>query len=101
MAGLHTFLARSDKRFIVVGFMGYLMQTFDVRLQIMKLAQGISVLGISKGNLGKVVVRLPHKEEQKKIANVLTEIDNKIEQINQQLEQAKVFKKGLLQQMFV
>jgi len=40
-------------------------------------------------------------EEQTKIAAFLTAIDRKIDLVSQQLEQAKAFKKGLLQQMFV
>jgi len=77
------------------------MQTKYVRLQIMKLAQGVSVLGISKGNLAKVVSPIPCKEEQQLILNLLTSIDKKRDQVSSQLEQAQVFKKGLLQKMFV
>ena len=44
---------------------------------------------------------LPCREEQYKIAELLTNIDLKIEQANRQLTSAKNFKKGLLQQMFV
>ena len=48
-----------------------------------------------------IKVSVPCIEEQKKIANLLTAIDEKIETVNQQLEQAKAYKKGLLQQLFV
>jgi len=101
LAGLHTYLARPEDDKVAVGFLGYLMQARYVRLQMMRFAQGISVLGISKGNVAKVVVQMPTVEEQQKIADFLTSIDTKIEQVAAQLEQAKTFKKGLLQQMFV
>ena len=40
-------------------------------------------------------------EEQQKIANFLSSIDSKIEQIGKQLDESKQFKKALLQQMLV
>ncbi len=100
VAGLHTYIARPVKPF-ALGFCGYMMQTFPVREQIKKLATGISVLGISKTNLGKVELKVPSLEEQTKIANFLSAIDQKIGVVAQQIEQAKTWKKGLLQQMFV
>ncbi|MCR9234344.1 MAG: restriction endonuclease subunit S [bacterium] len=102
LAGLHTFLVRPKNRDeVVVGFSGYLMRIFAVRRQIMRFAQGISVLGISKTNLGKVTLLLPSPGEQKKIADFLTAIDDKIKMINQQVTQMRDFRRSLLQQMFV
>lgn len=101
LSGLHTFIARNTKGEISLGFMGYLMQSRSVRLQIMRVATGISVLGISKGNLAKVKIQLPCIEEQQKIAAFLTAIDDKINLVANQIEKTKAYKKGLLQQMFV
>ena len=49
----------------------------------------------------KVTFQIPCLEEQTKIANFLSSIDQKIEVVAQQIEQAKQWKKGLLQNMFV
>ena len=49
----------------------------------------------------KVKVNLPCLEEQEKIANFLSSIDEKIEKIENEVENLKEFKKGLLQRLFV
>ncbi|TSE05867.1 restriction endonuclease subunit S [Aquimarina algiphila] len=101
VAGLHTFLGRDFENSTIVGFKCYLFQTDYIRKQIMRIAQGISVLGISKKNLSKISFELPCKEEQQKIADFLSAIDNKIDKTVEQIESTQQFKKGLLQQMFV
>ena len=101
LAGLHTYIARDNNNVFSLGFKGCLMQSRKVRLQVMRFATGVSVLGISKGNIAKVEIGLPGLKEQRKIVSFLTSVDNKINYTSKQLEQTQQFKKGLLQQMFV
>ncbi|MDX4047699.1 restriction endonuclease subunit S [Aliarcobacter skirrowii] len=51
--------------------------------------------------LRNITLQIPSLKEQIKIANFLSSIDSKIEQVQKQLNFIKEFKKALLQQMFV
>jgi type I restriction enzyme S subunit len=52
-------------------------------------------------NLRLIPIKIPIDKEQKKIADFLSAIDVKIENLSKQIDQTQNFKKGLLQQMFV
>ncbi|KZX10984.1 restriction endonuclease subunit S [Methanobrevibacter curvatus] len=56
---------------------------------------------ISNKDILNYKTSIPSLEEQEKIANFLTNIDKKIEKIEEELNKNQEFKKGLLQQMFV
>ena len=101
VAGLHCFIARPYENTFMVGFPGYLFQTEQIRNQIRRIAQGVSVLGISKSNLGQIKLPYAHVQEQRKIVDFLSAVDMKIEAISCKIEQTEQFKKGLLQKMFV
>ena len=58
-------------------------------------------MNITNKDFFDMPILYPCLEEQTKIANFLSAIDQKIEVVAQQIEQAKQWKKGLLQQMFV
>lgn len=78
VSGLHTILARYKLNKTALGFKGYLFLNESLRKNIKIIANGVSVLGISKNNLAKLEVKLPSFEEQNKIANFLSLIDKKI-----------------------
>ena len=56
---------------------------------------------IALGVIRDFLISVPCIDEQTKIADFLSAIDSKIDLVTKQLNEAKNFKKGLLQQMFV
>lgn len=71
-------------------------------LRLSKMAQVGALPSYNGSDLAIIKVRPPSSiEEQQKIADFLSSIDEKIESEERKLEQAKQFKKALLQQMFV
>ncbi|KQG08513.1 hypothetical protein XM61_16375 [Acinetobacter pittii] len=67
----------------------------------LNLNEATGVPSLNTTSIGNIELKVPCLEEQTKIANFLSAIDQKIEVVAQQIEQAKQWKKGLLQQMFV
>lgn len=97
LAGLHTILARPDKTEVHLGFNGYLMKSTNVRLQIMRFAQGTKVLGISSKRIAEVNVDIPSIGEQKRIVEFLIAIDEKINFSNSNIEAIEEYKKKLIE----
>lgn len=100
LAGLHTILARDENKIVVNGFKAYLFSTNNLKTKIKVIANGISVLGISKNNLSKLTVNIPSEEEQQKIVSFISSIDKKIELLEQKHHFYLDFKKYLMQQIF-
>jgi len=80
-------------------FIYYLMEHNSY---ILKRFAGITATPIlNKTDFSRLTFNVPVIEEQTKIANFLSNIDNIIEKESKKLEELKQWKKGLLQQMFV
>ena len=80
-----------------INFLYWLIQTINFR----KYVVGSTIPHIYYRDYQAENLRIPSLSEQTKIANFLSSIDNKIEQVGKQLDESKQFKKALLQQMFV
>ena len=78
------------------------LKFFEEQINLLDIvSESTGVPQLTAPQLSKYKVNVPSLEEQTKIANFLSSIDQKIEVVAQQIEQAKQWKKGLLQQMFV
>lgn len=82
-----------------LNFLYQLLKFLEKR--IMRLRVGSGLPNIQKGDIGRIKIHLPHKQEQQKIASFLSSLDDKIENINKKITLAQKFKKGLLQGLFV
>ena len=79
----------------------YLKTSFYIK-QLQKNLEGIrDGKMISYKYFSEIKLPFPSFEEQKKIANYLSSLDTKIDNLSTQITQTQTFKKGLLQQMFV
>ena len=90
-----------DKKNYSSIFMFYQINYQDFRQSASDVSTGSTRKRIGLSDLKQLPIKVPCLEEQTKIANFLSAIDQKIEVVAQQIEQAKTWKKGLLQQMFV
>jgi len=97
IAGLHTIIARPINDSISDDFKRYCFSTFDVKRQFAIYANGISVYGISKNSIAKILFLLPPLPEQAAIAEVLSTADREIDLHEKQLDELKKQKKALMQ----
>ncbi|MFA6375869.1 MAG: restriction endonuclease subunit S [Candidatus Paceibacterota bacterium] len=96
VGGLHTFVLRDNKKKTDQNYRQYIFRNPEIRKKLQKIANGVSVYGISKTNLSKIILNLPPLDEQKQIAKILEIWDRAIEGLGKKIEVKKRIKKGLM-----
>jgi type I restriction enzyme S subunit len=96
LGGLHTFVLRDKSKKTTENYRQYIFQNEEVRNRLRKIANGVSVYGISKSNLSKMQINLPSIPEQIIIANILTTSDKEITELEKKLSIIKEQKRYLL-----
>jgi type I restriction enzyme S subunit len=79
----------------------YFLHCLVANLNLKKYIIGGTIPHIYYKDYKKELVRIPCLEEQNKISDYLTSIDNLINSMQDQIDKAKQWKKGLMQQLFV
>ena len=100
VCGLHTIHGRDKLNKTVPGFKGYAFSSKAFHDQIKRIAQGTKVFSISAGSFDEVCVGIPGKEEQKKIATLLSLIDQRISIQNKVIEKYESLIKALRHHLF-
>ena len=100
LSGLHTIAVRPQQKY-ASKFLGYYLNSSAYHSQLLPLMQGIKVTSISKGALQDTVLTVPTSiDEQGKIGECLSNIDDIITLHQRKCDELKFYKKGLLQHMF-
>jgi len=99
ISGLHTYLLRDKKSLLADNFRGIILNSQSVKNQMLQLAVGMKVFGVSKTQLINVKLPLPPLPEQKAIAQVLSDTDHLIQAIEQKLSKKRAIKQGAMQQL--
>ena len=97
VSGLHTIHGRDNSNRTVVGYKGYAFASDSFHKQIRRIAQGTKVFSISARNFDEVYIGIPSKEEQTKIAKLLTAIDKRIATQNKIIEDLKKLKSAIIE----
>ncbi len=98
LAGQHTLLCRPKMRF-APKFLGYYLNAACFHNQLLPYIVGTKVSSISKASIAQTVLTVPEYEEQSAIAEILSNMDSEIEQLEQKLAKAQQLKQGMMQQL--
>ena len=82
---------------VMTEYMYYYLSSINILKYGSQAAKGIT---LNNETLSTIPVLLPSLEEQKKIINILSDVDLKISMLENSINDTSKFKKGLLQQMF-
>lgn len=99
VGGLHTFVLRDEKGLTNEYYRQYIFRNPEIRNTMQKIANGVSVYGISKTAVSKIKLPLPSLPEQNRIVSVLETWDKAIEKLSKKIEVKKQIKKGLMQDL--
>lgn len=97
ISGLHTIVAKSNGEIIRNGYKKYCFENWDIKRQFAFFVTGISVFGLNKTNISRIIIPVPSLLEQQIIAEILSTCDKVIELKEKLIEQKKLQKKYLMQ----
>ena len=100
ISGLHTIHCRDNKDLTVSGFKGFYFRSFAMKKQLRRLVQGTKIYSISTRNFKEMYMSIPSKNDQHKIVNLLTLIEDKIETQKKIIEDLSALKEAILQVYF-
>jgi len=92
-------LKSKNKGKVLDNYMRYFVKSKLFSKQYMQESQGSAQVNFGPTHLKKMYISLPPLEEQKKIAEILSTVDQKIAFVDNRIEETELLKKGLMQKL--
>lgn len=99
IAGLHTFHIRDKNAIYIDTFKGLVLNSDAVKKQMLRIAVGMKVFGVSKSQLQQILVPIPTKAEQTAIATALSDADALITGLEKLIAKKRNIKQGAMQKL--
>ena len=99
ICGYHLALIRSDKSRLSGGYLSHLFSLNEVQRRFYRLANGSTRFGLTAEAITDSLLPIPPLPEQKKIASILTSVDETIENTHHQIDKLQDLKKSLMQDL--
>ena len=96
MAGLHTIPCRVKFGEFVPKWLGYYMNSLLYHDQLLPYIHGTKVSSVSKGSLGDTLIIVPKAFEQKRIVEVLSDVDALIVDLEKLIRKKKNIRQGTM-----
>ena len=97
VCGYHLAILRPLKANLDGRFLHYALSEENAKRQFQMYANGITRFGLRADDISRVRIPLPPVPEQRKIAAILSSVDDAIEKTQAVIDQAQIVKRGLMQ----
>jgi type I restriction enzyme S subunit len=94
------FKIKYDDQITSKWFLYYFLTSRKTQYNLLRLAGTSTIPDLNHGDFYKIGINIPILQEQTKIADFLTAVDNKIQQLTRKKELLEQYKKSVMQQIF-
>ena len=99
VCGYHLAILRPQESVLDGEYLNYSLGVESAKRQFRMYANGITRFGLRAGDIERVSILLPPPPEQRKIAAILSSVDDAIEKTQAVIDQVQVVKRGLMQEL--
>lgn len=100
ICGYHLAMLRPNPNLVQCIYLSKLLLSKPINNQFIRLAHGLTRFGLNVSTFEKVIIPVPPLSEQRKIAEILSTLDDAIEKTDAIIKETQQLKKGLMEKVF-